>query len=46
MEIAWVNNGFHAPIDGIHFGFQRFDNKVRDGLALSVDGSRVTLRIV
>jgi hypothetical protein len=22
--------GFHAPIDGNHFGFQRVDDKVKD----------------
>ena len=28
--------GFHAPIDGNHFGFQRMDDKVKDKLVLSV----------
>ena len=37
MMIVWAINGFHAPIDGIHFGFQRMDDKVKDGLVLSVD---------
>ena len=30
------NHGCHAPVDGNHFGFQRMDNKVKDGLVLSV----------
>ena len=30
------NYGFHAPIDGNHFSFQRMDDKVKDGLVLSV----------
>ena len=30
------NYGFHAPIDGNRFGFQRMDDKVKDGLVLSV----------
>jgi hypothetical protein len=29
-------NGFHAPIDGFRFGFQRMDDKAKDGLVLSV----------
>ena len=37
MVIVWAINGFHAPIDGIRFGFQRMDDKVKDGLVLSVD---------
>ena len=36
MVIVWAINGFHAPIDGNHFGFQRMDDKVKDGLVLSV----------
>ena len=28
--------GFYAPIDANHFGFQRMDDKVKDGLVLSV----------
>ena len=36
MEIVWAINGFYAPIDGNHFGFQRMDNKVKDELVLSV----------
>jgi hypothetical protein len=31
------NYGFHAPIDGNHFVFQRMDYKVKDRLVLSVD---------
>jgi hypothetical protein len=37
MVIDWTINGFHALIDGNRFGFQRLDNKVKDGLVLSVD---------
>jgi hypothetical protein len=29
------NYGFHAPIYGNHFGFQRMNNKVKDELVLS-----------
>ena len=36
IEIDWAINGFYAPIDGNHFSFQRMDNKVKDGLVLSV----------
>ena len=36
MVIVWVINGFHAPINGIRFGFQTMDDKVKDGLVLSV----------
>ena len=36
MAIVWAINGFHAPINGNHFGFQRMDDKVKDGLVLSV----------
>ena len=36
MEIDWAVNGFYAPIDGNHFGFQRINDKVKDGLVLSV----------
>ena len=36
MVIDWAINGFHAFIDGNHFGFQRMDDKVKDGLVLSV----------
>ena len=36
MAIVWAINGFHAPIDGNRFGFQRMDDKVKDGLVLSV----------
>jgi hypothetical protein len=31
------NYGFHAPIDGNHFSFQRMNDKVKDELVLSVD---------
>ena len=30
------NYGFHAPVDGNHFDFQRMDDKVKGGLVLSV----------
>ena len=30
------NHGCHATVDGNHFGFQRMDDKVKDGLVLSV----------
>ena len=30
------NYDFHAPIDGNYFGFQRMDDKIKDGLVLSV----------
>ena len=30
------NHGCHAPVDGNRFGFQRMDDKVKDGLILSV----------
>ena len=34
----WLgNNDGHAPNDGNRFGFQRMDDKVKDGLVLSVD---------
>jgi hypothetical protein len=36
MAIVWAINGFHAPIDGIHFGFQRMNDKVKDKLVLNV----------
>jgi hypothetical protein len=39
-------NSFHAPIDGIHFDFQKMDDKVKDRLVLSVDWSWETLRAV
>jgi hypothetical protein len=28
--IGWAINGFHAPINGNRFGFQRMDKKVKD----------------
>ena len=31
------NYGFHAPIDGNYFGFQKVNDKVKDRLILSVD---------
>ena len=37
MVIVWAINGSDAPIDGIRFSFQRMDDKVKDGLVLSVD---------
>ena len=37
MVIVWAINGFHAPINGNRFDFQRMDDKVKDGLDLSVD---------
>ena len=36
MVIVWAINDFHAPIDGNRFRFQRMDDKVKDGLVLSV----------
>ena len=36
MVIVWAINGFHAPIDGNRFGFQRLVDKVKDRLVLSV----------
>ena len=36
MAIVWAINGFHAPIDGKSFSFQKMDDKVKDGLVLSV----------
>jgi len=34
----WLgNHGGHAPDDGNRFGFQRMDDKVKDGLVLSVN---------
>jgi hypothetical protein len=30
------NYGFYTPIDGNHFSFQRMNDKVEDGLVLSV----------
>ena len=29
-------HGWSCPYDGNHFGFQRMDDKVKDGLVLSV----------
>jgi hypothetical protein len=37
MVIDWEINGFHAPIDGNRFSFQRLDDKVKDRLVLSID---------
>jgi hypothetical protein len=34
MVIVWAK-GFSCPIDGIHFGFQRMDEKVKDTPVLS-----------
>ena len=31
MVIVWAINGIQAPVDGNHFGFQRMDNKAKDG---------------
>jgi hypothetical protein len=36
MAMVLAFNGFHAPIDGNHFSFQRMDDKFKDGLVLSV----------
>jgi hypothetical protein len=36
MIDEWALNGFHAPIDGFHFGFQRMIDNIKDGLVLSV----------
>jgi hypothetical protein len=30
------NYDFHAPVDGNRFSFQKIDDKVKDGLVLSV----------
>jgi hypothetical protein len=30
------NYGSHAPVDGKRFGFERMDDKVKDGLVLSI----------
>ena len=38
MEIDW-QSWLSCPYDGNHFGFQRMDDKVKDGLVLSVDWS-------
>ena len=38
MEIDWAIMVV-MPYDGNRFGFQRMDNKVKDGLVLSVDWS-------
>ena len=46
MAIIWATIGFHAPIGGIHFGFQRMDDKVNDELVLSVGWCLETLRVV
>jgi hypothetical protein len=35
MMINWVIMVFMPPVDGNHFGFQRMDDKVKDGLVLS-----------
>jgi hypothetical protein len=32
MVMVWAIDGFHAPID--FFGFQRMDDKVKDGLVM------------
>jgi hypothetical protein len=39
MVIVWAINSFYASKYGIHFGFQRIDDKVKDGLVLSIDWS-------
>ena len=36
MEIDWAIMVVMPLIDGNHFGFQRMDDKVKDGLVLSV----------
>jgi hypothetical protein len=36
MVIILAIIGFYAPIDRIHFGFQRMDDKVKDKFVLSV----------
>ena len=46
MVIIWATNAFPAPINGNHFSFQRMDDKVKDGLVLSVIGVEETLRVV
>jgi hypothetical protein len=34
-----VINGFHAPKYGIHFSFERMNDKVKDEIVLSVNWS-------
>ena len=36
MEIDWTIMDV-IPYDGNHFGFQRMDDKVKDGLVLNID---------
>ena len=36
MAIDWAIMVVMPPIDGNHFGFQRMDDKVKDGLVLSI----------
>jgi hypothetical protein len=36
MKIVWAITSFHVPIDENRFGFQMMDDKVKDGLILSV----------
>jgi hypothetical protein len=45
MVIVWATNGFHTPINGNHFSFQRMDKKVKDGLVLSVEWCWETLSV-
>ena len=40
------NHGCHAPVDGNHFNLKRMDDKVKDGLVLSVVSVGETLRVV
>jgi hypothetical protein len=35
MVVVWAIDGFHAPID--FFGFQTMDDKVKNGLVLSIN---------
>lgn len=39
MVIVWAINIFYASKYGIHFDFQRIDDKVKDGLVLNIDWS-------
>ena len=36
MTIVQEINGIHAPINENRFGFQMMDDKIKDGLVLSV----------
>ena len=36
MIDKWAISGFHARIDGFHFGFQKMSDKVKDEQVLSL----------